>query len=323
MKTWTLYLVLPGRYGALISGVGMLALWALIQLWLVGEIFWASTGLFFAAALAYLPAVHAYILSITRTAIIALAPNLSLSAAKQSETLGRVGNAGWRYQIICIVIGTCAALLHIQYMGIITLLPDGSPDLSSNMTRVNITGTLLTWITMITVIADLIRNNSLVGNLALHFKQIDLFRKQPWQPLARVAIASTLAIIGSNALFPLMFIDSGTPPAMKIMPAMALTIPAVIAMVLLPLASARKQIKKQKLQRLEAVDQAIRRLPNPQSLIDMQSLNTLLTQRAHLEKVSTWPFNLDNAGRLLFYMFIPPLTWVGAALIERLVDGFV
>ena len=94
-------------------------------------------------------------------------------------------------------------------------------------------------------------------------------------------------------------------------------------MVLLPLASARKQIKKQKLQRLEAVDQAIRRLPNPQSLIDMQSLNTLLTQRAHLEKVSTWPLNLDNAGRLLFYMFIPPLTWVGAALIERLVDGFV
>jgi hypothetical protein len=55
--------------------------------------------------------------------------------------------------------------------------------------------------------------------------------------------------------------------------------------------------------------------------VDIQTLNTLLTQRTHLQKVSSWPLNLDNVGRLLFYMFIPPLTWVGAALIERVVDG--
>lgn len=323
MKAWTLYLVFPGRYGPLASGAAMLTMWILIQLWLVGELFWASTGLFFAAALAYLPAVHAHIFNLTRAAVVELSGEFALSPAQQSAALDRVQHPGWRYQIIFALIGTCAGVMHIEYMGLITQLPDGSMDLSSNMIKVNIAGTLLSWVTMTTVIANLVRSNSMLGDLAKYFKQVDLFRKQPWQPLARVAIASTLALIGTNALFPLLFIDSGTSSAVKILPGMMLTAPAIIAMVMLPLSSAHKLIVAHKTQRLEAIDHALRRLTNPKSMVDMQGLNTLLAQRTHLEKVSTWPLNLDNVGRLLFYLFIPPLTWVGAALIERLVDGIV
>lgn len=321
MKTWTLYLVLPGRYGPAVSGLLTLLLLVAIQLALVGEIFWASTGLFFAATLAYLPAAHAYILGITKTAVHELAPNLSVSMSERSAILERMERPGWRLQLICLLVGSAAAIAHIQFMGFIPRLPDGSADFSGSIVNVSIMGTLLTWITMTTVISCLIQNNSLLSNLAVHMTQVDLFRKQPWQPLARVAIASSLALIGSNALFPLLFIDSGTSSAMKILPGMMLTVPTVVAMVLLPLRSARQLIAAQKSQRLNAIDQAISKLPNPKSLVDIQTLNTLLTQRTHLQKVSSWPLNLDNVGRLLFYMFIPPLTWVGAALIERVVDG--
>ena len=96
MKIWTLYLVLPGRYGPLLSGISTFVLLVLIQLWLVGEIFWVSPGLFFAAMLAYLPAVHAYILGITRTAVAELAPNLSVSTEQQSATLEGMERPGWR-----------------------------------------------------------------------------------------------------------------------------------------------------------------------------------------------------------------------------------
>ena len=321
MKIWTLYLVLPGRYGPLLSGISTFVLLVLIQLWLVGEIFWVSTGLFFAAKLAYLPAVHAYILSITHAAVAELAPNLSVSTEQQSATLERMERPGWRLQVICLVAGSSAAIAHIQYMGFIPLNPDGTLNFSTTMVKVSIAGTLLTWITMTTVISGLIQNNYLLSDLSIHLKQVDLFRKQPWQPLARVATASSLALIGSNALFPLLFIESDSPPAMKILPGMMLTLPTVIAMVLVPLRSARHLIAEQKNQRLNAIDEAISKLTNPQSITDMGTLNTLLTQRGHLQKVSSWPLNLGNLGRLLFYLIIPPLTWVGAALIERLVDG--
>ena len=71
---------------------------------------------------------------------------------------------------------------------------------------------------------------------------------------------------------------------MKILPGMMLTLPTVIAMVLVPLRSARHLIAEQKNQRLKAIDEAISKLTNPQSITDMQTLNTLLTQRGHLQK---------------------------------------
>jgi hypothetical protein len=168
MKTWTLYLVLPGRYGPAVSGLLTLLLLVAIQLALVGEIFWASTGLFFAATLAYLPAAHAYILGITKTAVHELAPNLSVSMSERSAILERMERPGWRLQLICLLVGSAAAIAHIQFMGFIPRLPDGSADFSGSIVKVSIMGTLLTWITMTTVISCLIQNNSLLSNLAVH-----------------------------------------------------------------------------------------------------------------------------------------------------------
>ena len=323
MKCWTLYLVLPGRFGPVISGFLILITLTALQLSLVGEYFWISTGIFFAVILSYLPAVYVYILNITQKAITELRPNLEISNQNISAVLQRMERPGARFQITCLIIGVICGLLHINFMGFIPINANGELDFSGNLVKVTIAGTLLTWCMMTTVISSLIQNSYLIDDLTNDLKQIDIFRKQPWQPLARVAIASSLALIGSNAIFPLLFIDSGTEAASKILPGMALSIPAVAAMVMVPLATTRRKIAAQKEARLLSIDQAIAKLPDPRTHVEMQSLNTLLDQRNHLQRVSSWPLNLGNIGRLLFYIFIPPLTWVGAALIERLVDGFV
>jgi len=39
--------------------------------------------------------------------------------------------------------------------------------------------------------------------------------------------------------------------------------------------------------------------------------------------VSEWPFDVGVITRLGLYLIIPPLTWIGAVLIERLVDDLV
>ena len=323
MKCWTLYLVLPGRFGPLISGLLTLITLTALQFILLGEIFWISAGVFFAVALSYLPAVYAYTLGITCNAVLELRPYLQITDEDIADITQRMQRPEVKFQIGWLISGITLALLHIKLMGFIPINADGELDFSGTLVKVTIAGTLLTWCMMTTVISSLIQNGYLIDDLTNHFKQIDIFRKEPWQPLARVAIASSLALIGSNAIFPLLFIDSGTQSASKIIPGMALSIPAVAAMVMVPLATTRRKIAAQKEARLLSIDQAIAKLPDPKNHAEMQSLNTLLDQRNHLQRVSSWPLNLGNIGRLLFYMFIPPLTWVGAALIERLVDGFV
>ena len=54
----------------------------------------------------------------------------------------------------------------------------------------------------------------------------------------------------------------------------------------------------------------------------MTELTALLAYRREINQVSTWPFDLGSMTRLSLYLVIVPLTWAGAALIERLVDVF-
>jgi len=52
----------------------------------------------------------------------------------------------------------------------------------------------------------------------------------------------------------------------------------------------------------------------------IEKLLPLLNYRREIAQHSTWPFDIGNLTTLLFYLIIPPLTWVGAALIENLVN---
>jgi hypothetical protein len=63
-------------------------------------------------------------------------------------------------------------------------------------------------------------------------------------------------------------------------------------------------------------------LPDPHHPESLARLAPLLSYRREILDVSEWPFDLGTMTRLGLYLIIPPLTWVGAALIERLVDAF-
>ena len=98
---------------------------------------------------------------------------------------------------------------------------------------------------------------------------------------------------------------------------MALSIPAVAAMVMVPplQRGARLRLRKK---RVYSHDQAIAKLPDPKTHVEMQSLNTLLDQRNHLRRVSSWPC-LGNIGRLLFACLSTP--HLGWGSVDRAVSG--
>ena len=56
---------------------------------------------------------------------------------------------------------------------------------------------------------------------------------------------------------------------------------------------------------------------------NLQQLSPLLSYRREIAGVSTWPFDMGNLTTLMLYLIIPPVTWIGAALIENLVDSLL
>ena len=103
MKCWTLYLVLPGRFRSQACSRADHFDCAAIRPTRRGILM--STGIFFAVILSYLPAVHAYILEITRNAILELRSNLLMTdediadITERMHALNKVSNrlAGWHY----------------------------------------------------------------------------------------------------------------------------------------------------------------------------------------------------------------------------------
>ena len=84
-----------------------------------------------------------------------------------------------------------------------------------------------------------------------------------------------------------------------------------------------RRLHLRKREELERLDAAITALPRPE-LTDtaaLQTLNALLAYRREIADVSEWPFDFSVLTRLMLYLIIPPLTWVGAALIEILIDS--
>ena len=79
-------------------------------------------------------------------------------------------------------------------------------------------------------------------------------------------------------------------------------------------------LKRQELARLLDKIQAVPGDGGVNLDADLDQLLPLLSYRREVSQLSTWPFDLGNITTLAFYLVIPPLTWVGAALIENLVN---
>jgi len=56
---------------------------------------------------------------------------------------------------------------------------------------------------------------------------------------------------------------------------------------------------------------------------DLGQLALLTEHRETLRGFPSWPVDIGLIGKVLFYLVIPPLAWVAAALVERAVDSVV
>jgi hypothetical protein len=165
---------------------------------------------------------------------------------------------------------------------------------------------------------------------ALRFRRIgaqvrvDVFSPPSFVPVGAMAVTSTLFVLGAVALLPLMWLG-GPISWWTTLPALVLLLPTMLVLLLLPVWPLHRELLRQRraaiIEAQAAIDDARRRkTEGPAARAELASA---LALRREVIRLSVWPFDLGALTRLLGYGVIVPMTWAGAALIERLVNLLV
>lgn len=152
-------------------------------------------------------------------------------------------------------------------------------------------------------------------------RDVDLLDLGAFRVLGRIALRNALLFIIGISLFVPFALMPGYAPAFIVVMAAALVVPTLA--LLLPLRGVRTRIRAARRAELARIDAALRHAretaagdapPEPGCLAD------LYAERAYVESVREWPFDNALLARFGLYLLIPLASWVGSALVERLVD---
>lgn len=183
---------------------------------------------------------------------------------------------------------------------------------------------LLVWLTLTVATSALIDNARLFRRLTGSLR-IDLLDTSSVAPVGAMAVHSTLVVIGALALFPIMWV-SGPIDVWTTVPGLFLLTLVVVILVVVPLWPLRARLHAHKRDTLAALQGQInerRASLEPAMVSADEVLHRLLSYRREVSAVSEWAVDVGAVVRLFSYAVIVPLTWIGAALIEMLVDHFL
>jgi len=287
----------------------------------------STPALFFSLIIAYIIPVFSLITATSGEALEELRPILDLDDMAFQEARARLDSASLRQSGLCLGIGALSGFAHMSLIrGSVTgVVLEMSSSLAGFLSAL---GAVLVWMIMTTVITMLVKQTVLFGQLGANHVRISLLSTRDLLPFARVSIISSLAIIGSLALFPLIGIESGQNLLESVPGAIAILVPLMI-MFIIPVWPIHRRLAALKARDMKAVNNRIEACldghdtPLDLEASELRQLTLLLNYRREITRVSTWPFDMGNITRLVLYLIIVPLTWAGAALIEILVDSLL
>ena len=318
-QLWLLRLILPGRWGRWFTA-GMI-FGSLFGTFIALQGLQASIGpaLFFSIVLAYIIPIFHYITARSRAALIALSADFMVDPATSEYWLRRIDHKPRRWVAIILGISISLGIAHnwLLWEEAATI----TAVIQSPIAVLFILSTFAVWVVMTFVLSALV-DNAMLFNRCSKYTKIDLLSTHQLTPYAAVSVSSTLAIIGAQAAFPALMFGGGA-NVLAMIPGLIATTGGMVLLFILPIWPVHQLLKDTKRQELERLNVRIQQLAptSENDSPDLQALNPLLIYRREISAVSEWPFDVSVVARLGLYMIIPPLTWVGAALIENLVDA--
>jgi hypothetical protein len=248
-----------------------------------------------------------------------LRPLMATGAATPDISFGRVFLLGRRSMTLIGMAGIAIALVLLFSPA---SWPDGKPAIDHpNFSWAFLRTSVLGWLVARTVGIELAVawGFSKLGERGV---EVDWLEQRPLAPFARKGLRSVFLLLLYSVLFSLFLLE---PWGKVVALPMLVLFPALcVAALLLPVSGVHRQLAAAKQAELARVDAALRAeaeanlTPGASAPADAR-LSNLVAYRGLLDAASTWPFDLAIWLRFFLYVSLGLGSWLGGALVERLV----
>ena len=155
--------------------------------------------------------------------------------------------------------------------------------------------------------------------------RIDLLDLRPLAPLARAGLRHSLIGAGQISFLVVAFFDDQVAPGLPFVLAFGCTANVALSAAALwfPLRGAHQAILREKNAELERSTAQLRARADAGAREAPGTLADALAWRRHVEAVPDWPIDLPTLRRFMLYLAIPLGSWLGGALVDRLLERMV
>jgi len=162
------------------------------------------------------------------------------------------------------------------------------------------------------------------AQLARSLPAVDLLDREALLPFARQGLRSAVPGMIFMTFLALNLGDAGFVLAMALTGSIVLV--QNVAVLILPMRGVHERLRSAKRAELARVNAAIRGEPgalrgSPLGSRSEPSLADLLAWRAFVADVPEWPIDLATLGRFAAYVGVPLLGWVGAAIVQHVLES--
>jgi hypothetical protein len=312
----------------LVLGLSAGALVAIL-LWVTGAYdpapttpYWTTREQIISLAIAY-PPLLGYLVGMvifahvrSKAVLTQLQPLLLSSAAPLTARLSHVTLA----QLWCATgVGVLVGMMNIDYLTVLGLREHASPSRTDFGLAA---ASLAIWIVTARHVFVMIQNARLFRRIGAHHTHIDLYLPRTRRPYAQMATLYLLLVMGALAITPLQALDAHL-RIENYAWAFAIGVPLAIALPWITLSGIRNAAQAAKTHELERLDAEIANAPRTLEVNAVQRLNALAQRRDYIAAQHAWPMDIRLVSRALFYIVIPPLAWVGAALVEVGIEALI
>ncbi len=170
-----------------------------------------------------------------------------------------------------------------------------------------------------------VRQSRLLMRVQREFVEIDLMDLSSLTLFARESLRAIVFMLIGGSLGALVMVVSGLPGASMLV-VLATILVNTIA-VFYPVRGLHHRIREAKRQELELVNEKVRRerdrileSDGPDAEAASGKLPGLVAYKQFVESVSEWPIDTSTLLRFALYLGLPIGSWLGGALVERLLD---
>ena len=283
----------------------------------------SSLGSFpvFAALVGFAPAASLYSRRASSACLRDLRPVLDVPESRFTELIDettRWDSSRARLVGVLAAAGTCIVVLNEP--GVVERYPLGHPMLPlilwMNLAAI--------WLTSRTLAQEMIISGRF-ARLGREQARVDLLHQRPLAPFARRGVQGALVAILSISIFSLLFVSGSAGDAVPFTQVLVVALAGIAFVV--PVLGVHQRLVEEKLQRLEQLAHPIRETEDAvigarpgQASAEAAHLQVLLALREQVDRAREWPWDVPTLARLALYVAIGLGSWLGGALVERVVD---